>query len=283
MPVQKFAPMTKNFPTFDCDAHVTEPPWILGAGQGLADQGRAGGPQDDHVVRRRDQAAHRQWPRRRGPRLPAYRRQPPAYVNVLSLAGPGLKHDIQRTLNVRNLNRQDRAHQGTGRLPRSQGLLRAQAAPARHGRPGYRPGDDHSHRHRYLSLAAECAGRARRCARPTTSGPTSTARRIPSGSSSPRCCRCRIPRFAVEELYRVAAKGCRVGADPSDRRDGQLSDPAQVRVAVATRWKRPAWFTGCIRFPRFGALKPPGYTEQYSGAELISATHQHLAACRTSS
>ena len=28
MPVQRFAPMTKNFPTFDCDAHVTEPPWL---------------------------------------------------------------------------------------------------------------------------------------------------------------------------------------------------------------------------------------------------------------
>ena len=28
MPVQKFAPMTKNYPTFDCDAHVTEPPWL---------------------------------------------------------------------------------------------------------------------------------------------------------------------------------------------------------------------------------------------------------------
>src|SRR5258708_19571331 len=28
MPIQKFAPMTKNFPTFDCDAHVTEPPWL---------------------------------------------------------------------------------------------------------------------------------------------------------------------------------------------------------------------------------------------------------------
>src|SRR6202050_5076745 len=28
MPIQKFAPMTKNFPTFECDAHVTEPPWL---------------------------------------------------------------------------------------------------------------------------------------------------------------------------------------------------------------------------------------------------------------
>ena len=28
MPIQKFAPMTKNFPIFDCDAHLTEPPWL---------------------------------------------------------------------------------------------------------------------------------------------------------------------------------------------------------------------------------------------------------------
>ena len=28
MAVQKFAPMVKEFPTFDCDAHVTEPPWL---------------------------------------------------------------------------------------------------------------------------------------------------------------------------------------------------------------------------------------------------------------
>jgi hypothetical protein len=28
MPFQKFPPMTKDFPSFDCDAHVTEPPWL---------------------------------------------------------------------------------------------------------------------------------------------------------------------------------------------------------------------------------------------------------------
>jgi hypothetical protein len=26
MPVQRFAPMMKDFATFDCDVHVTEPP-----------------------------------------------------------------------------------------------------------------------------------------------------------------------------------------------------------------------------------------------------------------
>src|ERR1700737_2843995 len=103
MPVQKFAPMTKNFAIFDCDAHVTEPPWLWErakdsltkdelealknsiwfdsernqlivngvAGAGIGSQ-RIGGT--------------------------------PGQVNVLSLAGPGLKHDIQRALNVRNLN-----------------------------------------------------------------------------------------------------------------------------------------------------------------------------------
>jgi len=28
MAIQKFAPMTKDFATFDCDAHITEPPKI---------------------------------------------------------------------------------------------------------------------------------------------------------------------------------------------------------------------------------------------------------------
>jgi len=28
MPVQKFTPMTKDFPTFDRCAHVTEPSWL---------------------------------------------------------------------------------------------------------------------------------------------------------------------------------------------------------------------------------------------------------------
>ena len=33
MPVQTFEPMTKDFATFDCDAHVTEPPPASGNGR----------------------------------------------------------------------------------------------------------------------------------------------------------------------------------------------------------------------------------------------------------
>src|SRR5215469_5546316 len=85
MPVQKFAPMTKTFPTFDCDAHVAEAPkrsiWFDPDSKQLVVNGVANsglGSQRIHGA--------------------------PGMVNVLSLAGPGLKHDIQRAINVRNLN-----------------------------------------------------------------------------------------------------------------------------------------------------------------------------------
>src|SRR2546428_2019478 len=103
MPVQRFAPMTKDFATFDCDAHVTEPPRIWerakdflthdeldalkrtiwwdadsgllivngSAGVGLGSPGKGGIP---------------------------------GTMRVITNAGPGVKHDIQRALNVRNLN-----------------------------------------------------------------------------------------------------------------------------------------------------------------------------------
>ena len=103
MPVQKFAPMTKNFPTFDCDAHVTEPPWLwerakdwLTAGEYEALKSSIWfDPESKQLIVN-------------GLPTPASGRSgfggTPGAVNVLSLAGPGLKHDIQRALNVRNLH-----------------------------------------------------------------------------------------------------------------------------------------------------------------------------------
>ena len=103
MPVQRFAPMTKEFATFDCDAHVTEPPliwerahefltrdeldalkrtiWWDADGRLLIVNGRAGIGLGS--------------PRKGGI---------PGTMRVISNAGPGVKHDIQRALNVRNLN-----------------------------------------------------------------------------------------------------------------------------------------------------------------------------------
>ena len=103
MPVQTFEPMTKDFATFDCDAHVTEPAriwerapehltrdelaalkatiWWDAETQQLIVNGRAGaGIGSQH------------------------RGGIPGTMRVITNAGPGVKHDIQRALNVRNLN-----------------------------------------------------------------------------------------------------------------------------------------------------------------------------------
>src|SRR5271169_4572821 len=103
MPIQKFAPMTKNFPTFDCDAHVTEPPW-------LGERAKDWLTKDEYEALKNTiwydaEADQRIVNGKAGARIGSQRIGGTAgMVNVLSLAGPGLKHDIQRALNVRNLN-----------------------------------------------------------------------------------------------------------------------------------------------------------------------------------
>src|SRR5262249_57311542 len=103
MPVQRFAPMTKDFATFDCDAHVPEPPliwerahefltrdeldalkrtiWWDPDGRLLIVNGRAGIGLGS--------------PRKGGI---------PGTMPGINNSGPGVKHGIQRPLNVRNLH-----------------------------------------------------------------------------------------------------------------------------------------------------------------------------------
>src|SRR3989454_12564813 len=106
MPVQQFAPMTKDFATFDCDAHVTEPPkiwerahayltkdelealkatiWWDAESQQLIVNGKAG--------------AGIGSPRRGGI---------PGTMRGITNPGPGVNHDIQRARHQRNLNPQE--------------------------------------------------------------------------------------------------------------------------------------------------------------------------------
>ncbi len=102
MSVQRFTPMTKDFATFDCDAHVTEPPLIWE---------RAA----EYLTREELQALRSTiwWDEesrqlivngRAGVGIGSPRRGGiPGTMRVISNAGPGVKHDIQRALNVRNL------------------------------------------------------------------------------------------------------------------------------------------------------------------------------------
>ena len=72
----------------------------------------------------------------------------------------------------------------------------------------------------------------------------------------------------------MAAKGCRVGLiRPIDAMGNYPIQPKYDRVWHAMEETGVVY--GMHPFPAFGVLKPPGYTEQYSGAELIALTHRH--------
>src|SRR5260370_41710706 len=104
MPGQKFATMAKNFPIFDCDAHVTEPPWLWERAKDWLTKDEFEAlkntiwfdPESDQLIVNGKVGSGPGSQRIHGS---------PGMVNVLSLAGRGLKHDIQRALNVRNLKR----------------------------------------------------------------------------------------------------------------------------------------------------------------------------------
>jgi predicted TIM-barrel fold metal-dependent hydrolase len=79
------------------------------------------------------------------------------------------------------------------------------------------------------------------------------------------------PKFAAQEVYRVASKGCRVAlVRPIDAMGNYPIQPKYSRVWKAMEETGVVY--GMHPFPALGALKPPGYTEQYSGAELIALT-----------
>ena len=269
MPVQAFAPMTKDFATFDCDAHITEPPdiwerahehltkdelealkascwWdantqqlvvngIPGAGAGIQTRGGA-----------------------------------PGSIRVTSVAGPGLKHDIQRALHVRNLNPetaltkeqsayidhpgsyqpkprlQDMDVQGIDQVmiiptnidtyPWIQSTYGAQAFCKAYNEWAYEYTRENSERLYFAAL-------------------------LPVQDVT----------FAAQEVYRVAEKGCRVGLiRPIDAMGNYPVQPKYEPLWKAL--EETGMVYGMHPFPAAGAKKPPGYSEQYSGAELINRT-----------
>src|SRR5215470_6433811 len=201
MPVQRFTPMIKDFATFDCDAHVTEPPliwerahefltrdeldalkrtiWWDPDGRLLIVNGRAGIGLGS-------------------PRMGGI----PGTMRVISNAGPGVKHDIQRALNVRNLN------------PKT-ALTQEQVA--------------------YLDHA---------------------------GSYEPKP---RLRDMDVQGIDQVMIIPTNIDTYPW----------LQNAVGARAFWnalEETGMVYGMHPFPAAGANKPPGYTEQYSGAELIQRT-----------
>jgi len=79
------------------------------------------------------------------------------------------------------------------------------------------------------------------------------------------------PDYAVEEVRRVAALGCRVAlVRPMDAMGNYPMQPKYEPVWDAL--EETGMVYGMHPFPAFGSSKPSGYSEQYSGAELIRKT-----------
>ncbi len=269
MPIQKFPPMRKDFASFDCDAHVAEPNliweraaeyltrdemaalkstmWfdketnqltvngVLGAGLRSSEgQGRAGS------------------------------------MNLIGVAGPGMKHSIQRTFNVRNLNpktalsKEQSAyldHKGAF-LPKArladmdfQGIDQVMLIPS--------DVDTYPWLLNGLGAAAMCKAYNEWAWEFCQENPERLffAALIPLQD----------PNAAIREVRRVAAKGCRVGlVRPIDAMGNYPLQPKYDGLWAAMQDTGMVY--GMHPFPAFGALKPPGYTEQHSPSELINRT-----------
>jgi predicted TIM-barrel fold metal-dependent hydrolase len=275
MPVQKFAPMTKTFPTFDCDAHVAEPPWLW-------DRAKEWLTHDEYEALKRSiwfDADSKQLVVNgvANSGLGSQRiHGAPGMVNVLSLAGPGLKHDIQRAINVRNLNPKTAltaeqadyidhkgAYEPKARLKDMdvQGIDQVMIIPS--------DIDTYPWVRNALGARAMCKAYNDWAHEYCQENPD----RLFFAALLPM----QDPKLAEDEIYRVADKGCRVGlVRPIDAMGNYPIQPKYARVWHAMEETGVVY--GMHPFPALGLLKPPGYTEQYSGAELIglSATSASL-------
>src|SRR5260370_13706621 len=103
MPSQKFASMSKASPTFDCEERVSEPPWLWERAKNYLTKSEFEALRNSIWFDEESKQLVVNGFANTG--LGSQRIGGNAgMVNVLSLAGPGLKHNIQRALNVRNLN-----------------------------------------------------------------------------------------------------------------------------------------------------------------------------------
>ena len=270
MPTQRFSPMTKDFPTFDCDAHIVEPAlvWEMATENLPKDELDAlkntmwYDPATNQMLVNGVTDVSNFYP------VPDVG---PGKIDIVRLAGPGMKHDIQRAINVRNVNpetaitaEQSRylAHDGAGEPgPRLrdmdvQGIDQVMIIPS--------DIDTYPWLQNALGAKSHVQSLQRLGLQLHPRRPRPPLLRRPATHAKPQVRRRRtIPR----------------------RRDGLPRRPhtpygRPKATTPSSPNTNPLWNaledTGVVYgmhpFPAFGNAKPPGYTEQYSGAELIRRT-----------
>jgi predicted TIM-barrel fold metal-dependent hydrolase len=266
MPVQKFAPMTKTFATFDCDAHVTEPPWLWERAKDWLTKDEFDALKNTIWFDAESKQLIVNGKAAAG--IGAQRIHGTAGItHVLSLAGPGIKHDIQRALNVRNLKRDTAItteqaeyldHKGSYEpKPRLrdmdvQGIDQVMIIPT----------DIDTYPWLLNAVGAKAMCKA------YNDWAYEYCQENPERLFFAAMLPMQDPKFAEQEVYRVADRGCRVGlVRPIDAMGNYPLQPKYDRVWAAM--EETGLVYGMHPFPAFGSLKPPGYTEQHSGAELI--------------
>src|SRR6516165_10800723 len=235
MPIQRFAPMTKDFATFDCDAHVTEPPLIW---------------ERAHEFLTRDE-------------LDALKQTiwwdaESRLLIVNGRAGIGLgsprKGGIPGTMRViTNAG----SYEPKPRLKDMdvQGIDQVMIIPTE---IDIYPWLDNA-----LGAKAFCRAYNEWAYEYTLADPE----RLYFAALIPM----QHPDYAVAEVRRVAALGCRVAlVRPMDAFGNYPLQPKYEPVWDAL--EETGMVYGMHPFPAFGSSKPSGYSEQYSGAELIRKT-----------
>ena len=269
MPVQRFKPMVKDFPTFDCDAHVVEPAKLWERAEEHLTQDELEAlkttmwfdPVTEELLVNGKANAHDFTV------VPAVG---PGKIDIVRLAGPGMKHDVQRALQVRNLNAETAltqeqseylSHPGAEEPgPRlkdmdTQGIDQVMIIPTSI--------DTYPWLENALGAKAMCKAYNDWAYEYCQEDPERIffAALIPMQS----------PQYAVEEVYRVAERGCRVAlVRPMDAFGNYPIQPKYEPVWNAL--EDTGMVYGMHPFPATGAPKPAGYSEQYSGAELIERT-----------
>jgi predicted TIM-barrel fold metal-dependent hydrolase len=267
MRVQKFAPMTKHFATFDCDAHISEPPRLWERTRDILSRREFEALQDTMWFDPETRQLIVNGKAGVGALTRSQIGGMTGALNLLSLAGPGLKHDIQRTLNVRNINRKT-------------ALTKEQSAYLDH-RGAYEPkprlrdmdiqGIDQvmiipSDIDTYPWLQNDIGAKA--MCKAYNEWAFEYCQENPERLYFAALLPLQNPKFAAEEVYRVADKGCRVGLIRPV--DAMGNYPVQPKFdGVWKAMEETGMVYGMHPFPATGSIKPPGYTEQYSGAEFI--------------
>jgi predicted TIM-barrel fold metal-dependent hydrolase len=274
MPMQQFAPMTKEFATFDCDAHITEPAAIWERAkehltknelEALKFTDWYDAESDQHLINGNT-----------GGHLLGFRgtRKMRPYVYYMgkywSVAGPGIKHDVQRALNVRNLDPETALteeqldyldHRGSYEpKPRLhdmdiQGIDQVMIVPT--------DINTYPWLQNALGARAMCKAYNEWAFEYTLENPE----RLYFAALLPL----QDVKFAVAEVYRVAERGCRVALiRPIDAMGNYPVQPKYEPLWNAMEETGVVY--GMHPFPAIGGQVPAGYSEQYSASQLIQRT-----------